>query len=100
MMTALEAKLTAYRNKTNGYFHIAESRIEEAAMFGNTECAIEMSEIPNGTIGMIYELASILNELGYQAIFFVEQKTLGIYWGTKKKDIVMNIADEYIDEEE
>lgn len=99
MMTALEAKLTAYRNKTNGYFHIAESRIEEAAMFGNTECAIEMSEIPNGTIGMIYELASILNELGYQTIFFGEQKTLGIYWGAKK-DIVVNIADEYIDEEE
>lgn len=99
MMTALEAKLTAYRNKTNGYFHIAESRIEEAAMFGNTECAIEMSEIPNGTTGMIYELASILNELGYQTIFFGEQKTLGIYWGAKK-DIVMNIADEYIDEEE
>ena len=99
MITALEAKLTAYRNKTNGYFHIAESRIEEAAMFGNTECVIEMSEIPNGTIGMLYELASILNELGYQAIFFGEQKTLGIYWGTKK-DIVMNIAEEYIDEEE
>jgi hypothetical protein len=99
-MTALEAKLTAYRNRTRGYFHIAKSRIEEAAMSGNLECAIEMSEIPNGTIGMIYELASILNELGYQAIFFGEQKTLGIYWGTKKKDIVMNIADEYIDEEE
>ena len=99
MMTALEAKLTAQRIKTNGYFHIAESRIEEAAMFGNTECAIEMSEIPNGTIGMIYELASILNELGYQTIFFGEQKTLGIYWGAKK-DIAMNIADEYIDEEE
>jgi hypothetical protein len=99
MMTALEAKLTAYRNKTNRYFHIAESRIEEAAMFGNTECAIEMSEIPGGTIGMMYELASILTELGYQTIFFGEQKTLGIYWGAKK-DIVMNIADEYIDEEE
>ena len=99
MMTALEAKQTAHRNKTNGYFRIAESRIEEAAMFGNTECAIEMSEIPDGTIGMIYELASILTELGYQAIFFGERKTLGIYWGTKK-DIVMNIADEYIDEEE
>jgi hypothetical protein len=98
-MTALEAKLTAYRNKRNGYFHIAESRIEDAAMFGNTECAIEMCEIPNGTMGMIYELASILNELGYQTIFFGEPKTLGIYWGAKK-DIVMNIADEYIDEEE
>jgi hypothetical protein len=98
-MTALEAKLTAYRNKRNGYFHIAKSRIEEAAMSGNLECAIEMSEIPNGTMGMIYELASILNELGYQTIFFGEQKTLGIYWGAKK-DIVMNIADEYIDEEE
>lgn len=99
MMTALEAKLTAYRNKTNGYFHIAEKRIEEAAIFGKTECAIEMSEIPNGTMGMMYELSSVLNELGYQVIFFGEQKTLGIYWGTKK-DIVMNIADEYIDEEE
>ena len=32
-------------------FVLPESRIEEAAMFGNTECAIEMSEIPNGTIG-------------------------------------------------
>ena len=98
-MTALEAKLTAHRNKTNGYFRIAESRIEEAATSGNTECAIEMSEIPDGTIGMMYELASILNELGYQTIFFGEQKTLGIYWGAKK-DIAMNIADEYIDDEE
>ena len=99
MMTALEAKLTAYRNKKNGYFRIAESKIEEATMFGYTECAIAMSEIPNGTMGMIYEIASILNELGYQTIFFGEQKALGIYWGAKK-DIVMNIADEYIDEEE
>lgn len=99
MMTALEAKRTAYRNRTRGYFHIAKSRIEEAAMLGNFECAIEMSEIPGGTIGMVYELASILNELGYQTIFFGECKTLGIYWGAKK-DIAMNIADEYIDEEE
>lgn len=99
MMTALEAKLTAYRNRTNGYFHIAESKIDSAANFGITECSIRMNEIPNGTMGMIYELASILNELGYQTIFFKEQKTLGIYWGVKK-NVDMNIADEYIDEEE
>ena len=79
-MTALEAKLTAYRNNTNGYFHIAERRIEEAVMFGKTECAIEMSEIPNGTIGMLYELASILIRQSS-----LENKRIWEYIGEQRK---------------
>lgn len=83
MMTALDAKLTAYRNRPKGYFHIAESRIEEATSFGNLECAVDMDEVPDGTLGMLCEVACLLNELGYQTMID-DNKRIHIYWGTKR----------------
>lgn len=82
MMTATEAKISAFRNRTRGYFHIAESRITQAALDGELMCSINLDEIPGGNISMLYEVSYLLNELGYQT--FINEYTLTIYWTVKK----------------
>ena len=82
MMTATEARIAAFRNRTRGYFHIAESRITQAALDGELMCSINLDEIPGGNISMLYEVSYLLNELGYQTL--INEYTLTIYWTVKK----------------
>ena len=80
MFTATEAKLTSYRSR--GYFSIVEKKISDSAKKGDTACAINVNELPNGTPGMLYEISYLLIELGYQAV--IDENTLNVYWTVQK----------------
>ena len=76
MITALEAKLNAYR--TREWFDIVDKKIKDAAVRGDMMCIIGVDEIPNGTEGTLYEIAGLLNELDYQTAVDME-KQLTLY---------------------
>ena len=98
MITALEAKLNAYR--TREWFDIVDKKIKDAAVGGDLMCIISVDDIPNGTEGTLYEIAGLLNELGYQTMFDVfrePSRALYIYWHAKS---VVNYADNSDSEEE
>lgn len=98
MITALEAKLNAYR--TREWFDIVDKKIKDAAVGGDLMCIIGMDDIPNGTEGTLYEIAGLLNELGYQTMIDIENRNeliLYIYWHTKR---AVNYADSSDSEEE
>lgn len=79
MITALEAKLNAYRRRV--WFDIVDKKIKDAAVNGDMMCIIGVDDIPNGTEGTLYEIAGLLKELGYQtAVDMEKQLTLYIYW--------------------
>ena len=79
MITALEAKLNAYRRRA--WFDIVDKKIKDAAISGDLMCIIGVDDIPNGTEGTLYEIARFLYELGYQTAVDMEQQlTLYIYW--------------------
>ena len=87
MITALEAKLNAYR--TREWFDIVDKKIKDAAVGGDLMCIIGMDDIPNGTEGTLYEIAGLLNELGYQTMFDVfrtPSRALYIYWHAKREE--------------
>lgn len=86
MITALEAKLNAYR--TRKWFDIVDKKIKDAAVNGDLMCIIGVDDIPNGTNGTLYEIAGLLNELGYRTMFdaFREPtRALYIYWHAKRE---------------
>lgn len=86
MITALEAKLNAYR--TREWFDIVDKKIKDAAVGGDLMCIISVDEIPNGTEGTLYEIAGLLNELGYQTTIDIENRNglvLYIYWHAKRE---------------
>ena len=98
MLTATEAKLASYRSRD--YYNIVENKILDATNKGETSCDIMMSEIPNGTQGILCEIAYLLNELGYQTmfdVFRVPSRALYIYWHAKR---VVNHADNSDSEED
>ena len=98
MITALEAKLNAYR--TRKWFDIVDEKIKDAAVSGDLMCIIGVDDIPNGTEGTLYEIAGLLNELGYQTmfdVFRVPTRALYIYWHAKR---VVNHADNSDSEED
>ena len=76
MITALEAKQMVFQTKD--YYNIVDSKITTSASNGDCKCAVNISEIPNGTKGILYEIASFLNELGYHTT--MGNETLNIYW--------------------
>lgn len=81
MITALEAKLNAFKKRP--HYEMVEKRITEASSAGDWICTFHLDEIPNGTLGLLYEMSSILNELGYQTT--VEDKeTLYVCWYLKR----------------
>ena len=81
MFTATEAKLASYRSR--GYsIHVVENKIVDATKEGKTECAINLSELPNGTPGMLCEISFLLIELGYNTT--IEDNTLNVYWPVQK----------------
>jgi hypothetical protein len=85
MITALEAKLNAYR--TREWFDIVDKKIKDAAVSGDLMCIIGVDDIPNGTEGTLYEIAGLLNELGYQTMIDLENRNglvLYIYWHAKR----------------
>jgi hypothetical protein len=85
MITALEAKLNAYR--TREWFDIVDKKIKDAAVSGDLMCIIGVDDIPNGTKGTLYEIAGLLNELGYQTMIDLENRNglvLYIYWHAKR----------------
>ena len=87
MITALEAKLNAYR--TREWFDIVDKKIKDAAVNGDLMCIIGVDDIPNGTEDTLYEIAGLLKELGYQAmfdVFRVPSRALYIYWDAKKEE--------------
>lgn len=97
MITALEAKLNAYR--TREWFDIVDKKIKDAAVSGDLMCIIGVDDIPNGTEGTLYEIAGLLNELGYQTMIDIGNRNgldLYIYWHTKR---VVNHADSSDSEE-
>lgn len=77
MISALEAKLTAFRKR---YGNIVENKIIEAASKGDMMCTISADEIPNSVKYTLHEIASILHELGYQTSMDENENTLNIYW--------------------
>lgn len=83
MLTADEAKLIAFRNKTRGLFQIVESLIEETAMKGEMMCSVKLGDSPGSNMGMLYEISHLLFELGYQTAIEYSTKTLTIYWNPK-----------------
>ena len=86
MITALEAKLNAYR--TREWFNIVDKKIKNAAVSGDLMCIIGVDDIPNGTEGTLYEIAGLLNELGYQIMIDIENRNeliLYIYWHAKRE---------------
>lgn len=76
MITALEAKMIAFRRRK--YYSIVERKITEAANSGDIQCAIHLDEIPYGTHGILYEIAGLLYELGYKTN--IEDQKMYIYW--------------------
>ena len=88
MITALEAKLNAYR--TREWFDIVDKKIKDAAVNGDLMCIIGVDDIPNGTEDTLYEIAGLLKELGYQArfgvLYGVHSRVLYIYWYAKKEE--------------
>ena len=98
MITALEAKLNAYRRRE--WFDIVDKTIKDAAVSGDLMCIIGVDDIPNGTEGTLYEIAGLLNELGYQTMIDIGNRNgldLYIYWHAKR---VINHADSSDSEEE
>lgn len=93
MLTATEAKLIAYRKKS--YFTIVEQKIRLAANNGETECAINMDEIPDGSYMILCEISNLLIELGYQTV--MGENVINVYWQVQKPifyDILGDIDDE------
>lgn len=91
MITALEAKLTAYRKRS--WFEIVERKISEAANNGDVMCTICVNEIPKGTDGVLYEIECLLKELGYQVTMDLENRdglTMYVYWHAKKTIVYYN----------
>lgn len=41
-----------------------------------------MSEIPNGTQGILCEIAYLLNELGYQTL--INENIISVFWNVQK----------------
>ena len=81
MLTATEAKIASYRSK--GYsIHVVDNKIVDATKEGKTECAINISELPNGTPGMLCEISFLLIELGYKTT--IADNTLNVYWSVQK----------------
>ena len=98
MITALEAKLNAYRTRV--WFDIVDKKIKDAAVSGDLMCIIGVDDIPNGTEGTLYEIAGLLNELGYQTMIDIENRNgLDLYIKKKKKRVV-NHADNSDSEED
>jgi hypothetical protein len=98
MITALEAKLNAYR--TREWFDMIDKKIKDAAVSGDMMCVVGVDEIPNGTDGILYEIAELLNELGYQTLIDIDNQnglTLYIYWHSKR---VVNYINNSNSEEE
>ena len=83
MLSANEAKLIAFRNKTRGLFHSIESLIEETAMKGEMMCSVKLEDSTGSNMGMLYEISQMLFELGYQTAIEYNTKTLTIYWNPK-----------------
>ena len=88
MITALEAKLNAYRRRE--WFDIVDKKIKDTAVGGGLMCNICVDDIPNGTEDTLYEIAGLLNELGYQTMFDVfygvHDRVLYIYWHAKREE--------------
>lgn len=94
MLTANEAKLIAFINKTRRLFHSVENLIEEAALKGETMCSVKLDDSTGSTIGMLYEISHLLFELGYQTAIEYSSKTLTIYWHVKSPTYY-NIDDDF-----
>lgn len=77
MISALEAKLTAFRKR---YGNIVENKIIEAASKGDMMCTISADEIQNCVNYTLHEIASILYELGYKFSIDENENVLNIYW--------------------
>lgn len=80
MLTATEAKLVSYRSRD--YYNIVENKILDATNKGETSCDIKMSEIPNGTHGILCEITYLLNELGYQTL--INENIISVFWNVQK----------------
>lgn len=81
MITALEAKLNAFKKRP--HYEMVEKRIAEASLAGDWICTFHLDEIPNGTLGLLYEISSILNELGYQTTI-EDREILYVCWYLKR----------------
>lgn len=95
MLTATEAKLASYRSR--GYFNIVENKILDATNKGETECAINIDEIPDGTPNMLKEISYLLTELGYNTLIDFGD-ILNIYWHVQPP-IYYNVFDDINEEE-
>lgn len=85
MITALEAKITAFRKK---YGNVVENKIIKAASRGEMFCIIyDMSD------AALKEIEGILYELGYQTFIDEHNKTLTILWTIKNPHIYRNEMD-------
>ena len=83
MLSANEAKLIAFRNKTRGLFHSIESLIEETAMKGEMMCSVKLEDSTGSNMGMLYEISHLLFELGYQTAVDYNTRSLTINWYPK-----------------
>lgn len=80
MITALEAKINALKKRP--YYQMVEERIRKASLAGDMMCTFHLEEIPNGTVGLLYEMSSLLNELGYQTTI-EDKEILYVCWYLK-----------------
>lgn len=79
MITALEAKIKAFRKK---YGNFVENRIIEAASNGEMFCVIY-----NLSDALLNEITGILYELGYSTLIDEHNQSLTIFWTIKNPDI-------------
>lgn len=75
MITALEAKIKAFRKK---YGNLVENRIIEAASNGEMFCVIY-----NLSDALLNEITGILYELGYYTSIDEHNHSLTIFWTIK-----------------
>lgn len=80
MITALEAKIKAFRKK---YGNLVENRIIEAASNGEMFCVIY-----NLSDTLLNEITGILYELGYSTLIDEHNQSLTIFWTIKNPDII------------
>lgn len=89
MLTAIDAKLVAYRSKC--HFEIVERKISDSAKKGLLTCVINMNEIPESTHEMFLEFSYILYELGYQTT--INETELFVYWNVQKPSFYNILGD-------
>lgn len=58
---------------------------------------LDLNDIPNGSMGMLYEISCLLYELGYRTV--IEDRTLVIYWSLNPHIYYSDLCEDVEEEE-